>query len=66
MLPVDGKDLTPAFFTYVAAQLAAFAAGEQERRYRAPRRARRGLTVRGTWLTDKGLAEAGRMEKRTG
>lgn len=61
---VDGKDLTPAFFRYVAAQLAAFAASERERRYRALRQARTGLTPRGTWLTDKGLAECIRFEAK--
>lgn len=55
---LDFAALKPADFARFAAEAKRFAAGERERRYVALRQGRRGLTVRGTWLTDKGLTAA--------
>jgi len=64
MTGVNSKDLTPAFFRHIAAQLAAFKASEERnRRYVYLRLTRRtGLAERSYWLTDEGLALVDRLE----
>lgn len=58
MNALDFAALKPTDFARSAAEAKRFAAGECNRRYVALRQGRSGLTVRGTWLTDRGLAAA--------